>query len=133
MKIGRALFVVVFMLMIGATIGFCLGTSVPLFFKYTNDLKPAIYVGFLVNFVIITLEAVCAAVGMMLFLRQGVKNRFLLISLVFGLVDFRVYANRFVSLFIDFGLVLPWGTVGIGVNLIGVLLLGWYLLLRQEA
>lgn len=133
MKIGKALFVVVFMLMIGATIGFCLGTSVPLFFKYTNDLKPAIYAGFLVNFSVIALEAVCAAVGMLLFLAQGVKNKFLLVALVFGSVDFRVYANRFVSLFIDFGLVLPWGAVGVGVNLIGVLLLVWYLLLKQEA
>ncbi len=132
MKIGKALFVVVYLLMFGATVGYCLGTTLPLFMKYTDDLKPAIYIGFLANFTAIAVEALCAAIGMLLFLRRGRKNIFLLISLIIALIDFRVYGNTFVSLFIDFGLVLPWWTVGVGVNLIGVLLLGWYLLLRRE-
>jgi hypothetical protein len=132
MKIGKALFVAVFLLMVGATVGYCLGTSVQLFFKYTNDLKPGIYAGFLVNFAVIAVEALCAAVGMVIFLNRSRKNAFLLIALVLSLVNFRVYTNTFVSLFIDFGLISPWGTVGVGVNFIGVVLLAWYLLLRQE-
>ncbi|HRZ87295.1 MAG TPA: hypothetical protein P5287_05715 [bacterium] len=132
MKIGTSVFVVVFLLLIGATAGYCVGSTLPLFMKYTNELKRPIYLGFLVNFSMIVLETLCAAAGSALLLRKGRKNVFILLSLIIATIDFRVETGTYVALMLDYGFILPVGSLGIGFNVVGVVMLAWYLLIRNE-
>jgi hypothetical protein len=126
---GSALFSITVSMLIGATIGYILGVSLPLFLKQMNTIPKPISTGFLINYIVIIIEVLCAMVGMFIFLRFGRKNPLLLLSILIASLEFKVYNFKFTFLLLELAFNYQIGAIGLGINCIGILLIIWYLYL----
>lgn len=129
---NKNLFVITFLVFWGINIGYTLGVSFPMFINRIRLEHNAIYIGFLINYGIMLIETILATVGVFFLLKNRRKNIFLSLSLLVICFEYIVSGIKFTFLPFELGFTFSFGQIGLGINFIGLILLVWYLKLKDE-
>jgi|SRR5690554_2083141 len=129
---GRNLFVITVLILIGITVGFALGASLPMFLNQVTPEYGLIYTGFITNYGLMLIEAILAIVGIFFLLKNKRKNIFLLVSLLIPCFEYIISGVKFTFLVVELGFTFSFGQIGLGINFIGIILLVWYFKLKDE-
>lgn len=122
-----------FLFLLGISICYILGVSFPLFVNRVRPEHGAIYIGFLINFGLILIETILATIGVFCLIKNRRKNKYLLLSLLITCLEYIISGMKFTFLSFELGFTFSFGQVGLGINFIGLILLIWYLKLKNGA
>lgn len=129
---SRNLFLITILILIGITVGFVFGTSLPMFLNRVKPEHGLIYSGFLANYGLVLIEAILAIVGTFFILKNRQKNIFLLLALLITCFEYIISGVKFTFLVFELGFTFSFGQIGLGINFIGLILLVWYFKLKDE-
>lgn len=126
------LFDIIVLFLVIATVVYFVGFSIPLILKQINPMPKPIYIGILINSLMILAELVCAIIGSYLFLKAEKANPFLPLALIISIVEFKIYNLKLTTLLLEIGFTFSLGSFSIGINIIGVALVYWYIQLKHK-
>ena len=69
---------------------------------------------------------------MYIFIKSRRKNTCLLFALLISSFEYLVPGSKFTFLFFELGFTFTIGKIGLGINFLGIILLIWYSMLKQE-
>ena len=131
-EVRKILFIITLLILIGITVGFSLGTSFQIFKNQVKPEQGLIYSAFVVDYIILGIELISVIIGAYILIKNDRKNFFLLLALIIACFEYLLPGIKFTFLLFELGITLSLGTIGIGINFIGIILLIWYSMLKQE-
>jgi hypothetical protein len=128
LKQERNIFALVTLALIIGTVVFTLIGVVPYHIQQVQALASReVLLGFWVLYGIVFMEMLSGGKGLVALLRDGEDNGYIIAALALSSFNYQVYNVNFVPSITDFGFYFSLGVYSIGVNIINVLLLMWYM------
>ncbi len=130
-------FISVFLMIIAGSAIYSFIFSLPrilrlLRFESDGQLISLMSIGLIIGYILILIELILGILGIIRWIKIGCENDLLLKALYITCFEYKILNVKFTMIMFELGFTFTFGQIGIGINFIGLVLLLWYLRLRQQ-